>query len=34
VEPRATTPEALGRLLAEDIARWTEVVARAGIPRQ
>ena len=34
VEPRPSTPEALGRLLAADIARWTEVVTRAGIARQ
>ncbi|MCS6932217.1 MAG: tripartite tricarboxylate transporter substrate binding protein [Acetobacteraceae bacterium] len=34
VEPRGSTPEALGQLLAADIARWTEVVTRAGIPRQ
>ncbi|MFN6954564.1 MAG: Bug family tripartite tricarboxylate transporter substrate binding protein [Acetobacteraceae bacterium] len=34
VEPRSSTPEALGRLLAADIARWTEVVTRAGIARQ
>ena len=34
VEPRASTPEALGTLLAADIARWTEVVTRAGIARQ
>jgi tripartite-type tricarboxylate transporter receptor subunit TctC len=34
VEPRSSTPEALGQLLAADIARWTEVVTRAGIARQ
>jgi tripartite-type tricarboxylate transporter receptor subunit TctC len=34
VEPRASTPEELGRVLAADIARWTEVVTRAGIARQ
>lgn len=34
VEPRSSTPEALAQLLAADIARWTEVVTRAGIARQ
>jgi tripartite-type tricarboxylate transporter receptor subunit TctC len=34
VEPKGGTPEQLGRLLAADIARWAEVIEKAGIERQ
>ena len=30
-EPIATTPEAFGKLLQEEVAKWTEVVKAAGI---
>lgn len=31
MEPAPSTPEALGRFVAEDIARWSDVIAKAGI---
>jgi tripartite-type tricarboxylate transporter receptor subunit TctC len=34
VEARHSTPEQLAALLASETRRWSEVVARAGIPRQ
>lgn len=34
VEPLANTPEAMGRLLADDIALWARVIERAGIEKQ
>jgi tripartite-type tricarboxylate transporter receptor subunit TctC len=34
VEARGGTPEQLAQLLAGEIQRWSEVIARAGIPRQ
>lgn len=34
VEPIGGTPQALGELLASEIKRWGEVIARAGIPKQ
>jgi tripartite-type tricarboxylate transporter receptor subunit TctC len=34
VEPRPGGPEALGRVLESDLARWGDVIARTGIPRQ
>lgn len=34
VEARASTPEQAAALLAADIRRWSEVIERAGIPRQ
>ncbi|HVZ44489.1 MAG TPA: tripartite tricarboxylate transporter substrate binding protein [Ramlibacter sp.] len=34
VEARSSTPEQLGALLASEIRRWSDVIARAGIPRQ
>lgn len=34
VEARSSSPEQLGKLLADDIKRWGEVIARAGVPRQ
>jgi tripartite-type tricarboxylate transporter receptor subunit TctC len=34
VEPLANTPDAMGRLLAEDIALWARVIERAGIAKQ
>jgi tripartite-type tricarboxylate transporter receptor subunit TctC len=34
VEPRGGTPAGMGQLLAADTARWTEVIDKAGIPRQ
>jgi tripartite-type tricarboxylate transporter receptor subunit TctC len=34
VEPRPGTPEQLAVLLAGEIRRWSEVIARANIPRQ
>jgi len=34
VEPRASTPDELLRFYASETKRWTEVVQRAGIPRQ
>lgn len=34
VEPRGGTVQAMGQLLAADIARWAEVIEKAGIPRQ
>jgi tripartite-type tricarboxylate transporter receptor subunit TctC len=33
VEARGSTPEQLGGLLASEIQRWSEVIARAKIPR-
>jgi tripartite-type tricarboxylate transporter receptor subunit TctC len=34
VQGRASTPEQLATLLDNEIRRWSEVIARAGIPRQ
>lgn len=34
VEARGSTPEQQGALLTSDIKRWSEVIQRAGIPRQ
>jgi len=34
VEPLANTPEAMGKLLADDIALWARVIERAGIEKQ
>lgn len=34
VEAKASTPQQLGALLGSEIKRWSEVIARAGIPRQ
>ena len=34
VDARWTTPEDLGNLLASEIRRWSDVIARAKIPRQ
>jgi hypothetical protein len=34
VEPRGGTAQAMGELLRADTARWTEVIEKAGIPRQ
>jgi tripartite-type tricarboxylate transporter receptor subunit TctC len=34
VEPRGGTVAEMGQLLAADTARWTEVIEKAGIPRQ
>ncbi len=34
VEARWSTPEDLGNLLASEIRRWSDVIARAKIPRQ
>jgi tripartite-type tricarboxylate transporter receptor subunit TctC len=34
VEPRASTPDELLRFYASETKRWSEVVQRAGIPRQ
>jgi tripartite-type tricarboxylate transporter receptor subunit TctC len=34
VDARASTPEQLGGLLASETRRWSEVIARAKIPRQ
>lgn len=34
VEPRGGSVRAMGELLAADTARWTEVIEKAGIPRQ
>jgi tripartite-type tricarboxylate transporter receptor subunit TctC len=34
VEPIGGTPQALGELLASEIKRWGDVIARAGIPKQ
>lgn len=34
VEARGSTPQELSRRLADDIARWTAVIDRAGVPRQ
>jgi tripartite-type tricarboxylate transporter receptor subunit TctC len=34
VDARWSTPEDLGNLLASDIRRWSDVIARAKIPRQ
>ncbi|WP_296511225.1 tripartite tricarboxylate transporter substrate binding protein [Rhodoferax sp.] len=33
VSARGSTPEKLGELLASDIKRWGEVIAKAGVPR-
>ncbi len=34
VQAKASTPAQLAQLLDRDIARWTEVIQRAGIPQQ
>jgi tripartite-type tricarboxylate transporter receptor subunit TctC len=34
VEARGSTPRELGALLASETKRWSEVIARAGIPKQ
>lgn len=34
VQAKASTPTQLAQLLERDIARWTEVIQRAGIPQQ
>ncbi len=34
IEPKGGAPEAIGQRLQQDIARWGEVIRRAGIPRQ
>jgi tripartite-type tricarboxylate transporter receptor subunit TctC len=34
IEARATTPEETRKLMASDIARWRQVIERAGIERQ
>jgi len=34
VEARGSTPEQTAELLASDIKRWSEVIQKAGIPRQ
>ena len=34
VEARSSTPAQLGALLASETRRWSEVIARAGIPKQ
>lgn len=34
VRAQSSTPAQLGQLLERDIARWTEVIQRAGIPQQ
>jgi tripartite-type tricarboxylate transporter receptor subunit TctC len=34
VEARASTPQQLGALLSSEIKRWSEVISRAGIPKQ
>ena len=34
VEAKASTPQQLGALLSSEIKRWSEVIARAGIPKQ
>jgi tripartite-type tricarboxylate transporter receptor subunit TctC len=31
LEARSSTPEALGKLMSSDIARWAEVIRRAGV---
>jgi tripartite-type tricarboxylate transporter receptor subunit TctC len=33
VEAKGSTPEQLGKLLQGDIKRWSEVIARAGVPK-
>jgi len=33
VEAKGSTPEQLGQLLQSDIKRWSEVIARAGVPK-
>jgi tripartite-type tricarboxylate transporter receptor subunit TctC len=33
VEAKGSTPEQLGKLLQSDIKRWSEVIARAGVPK-
>jgi tripartite-type tricarboxylate transporter receptor subunit TctC len=34
VEAKASTPQQLGALLASETKRWSDVIARAGIPKQ
>lgn len=34
VDPRWSTPEDLGNLLASEVRRWSDVIARSKIPRQ
>ena len=32
--PRASTPDELGTLLRNDVARWRRLAEEAGVPRQ
>ncbi len=34
IEARGGTPDAIGQRLRQDITRWSEVITRAGIPKQ
>jgi tripartite-type tricarboxylate transporter receptor subunit TctC len=34
IEAKSSTPEALARRLADDIARWSAVIEAAGVPKQ
>jgi hypothetical protein len=34
VEARGSTPEQARELMVSEIAKWKEVIERAGIPRQ
>jgi tripartite-type tricarboxylate transporter receptor subunit TctC len=34
IEPRGGQPDAIGQRLKQDITRWGDVIARAGIPKQ
>src|SRR4029077_8765101 len=34
IEAKGSTPEALGARLRSDIAKWSKVIERAGVPKQ
>ena len=34
IEPRGGSPDAIGQRLKQDVTRWGDVIARAGIPKQ
>jgi tripartite-type tricarboxylate transporter receptor subunit TctC len=34
LEPRPSTPAELGELMASEVARWSRVIAEAGIEKQ
>ncbi|BCH67773.1 hypothetical protein RvVAT039_pl06060 (plasmid) [Agrobacterium vitis] len=34
VEARSSEPQEIGKRLADDIAKWSSVIDRAGVPKQ